>query len=137
VEGLPAREYGPHTDDPTIAFTRWGLNGASGRSSSGSFAVRGRSSQTQTDRFDATSKAHRSASGGKKGGSRKQAIGRSRGRAQHEDPRTPQMLKAVFLSLLLTGGPGARLPPCPAPLISSRQKPPPSFSATRLMTARR
>ena len=75
-------------------------------------------------------KAHCSASGGKKG-EKKQAIGGSRG-GRNTKIHALADAKGRLLSSVADGRPGARLPTCPAP-DSSRQKPPRSFSATRLI----
>ncbi|MFZ1009350.1 MAG: IS5 family transposase, partial [Candidatus Sulfotelmatobacter sp.] len=92
-------EYGPPT---TIynRFVRWAERGVWERLFRG-LAERSRSTETQM--VDSTHiKAHRSASGGK-GGSRPQAIGRSRG-GRNTKIHAVADAKGRLLSILLTGG---------------------------------
>ncbi|HUC66910.1 MAG TPA: IS5 family transposase, partial [Stellaceae bacterium] len=92
-------EYGPST---TIynRFVRWAQRGV-WENLFRELAAKGRSTQTQM--IDSTHiKAHRSAAGGK-GGSRKQAIGRSRG-GRNTKIHALTDAKGRLLSILLTGG---------------------------------
>ncbi|MGA7736731.1 MAG: IS5 family transposase [Pseudolabrys sp.] len=101
-------EYGPAT---TIynRFVRWAERGVWERLFR-ELAARGRSTETQM--IDTTHiKAHRSASGGK-GGSRKQAIGRSRG-GRNTKIHAIADAKGRLLSVLLSGGEAHDCPPAP------------------------
>ncbi|HEU5443949.1 MAG TPA: IS5 family transposase [Pseudolabrys sp.] len=101
-------EYGPPT---TIynRFVRWAERGVWERLFR-ELAARGRSGDIQM--IDSTHvKAHRSASGGK-GGSRKQAIGRSRG-GRNTKIHAIADAKGRLLSVLLTAGQAHDCPPAP------------------------
>ncbi|MGE0424750.1 MAG: IS5 family transposase [Reyranellaceae bacterium] len=101
-------EYGPYT---TIynRFARWAERGI-WEALLRKLASRGR--MTDTQMIDSTHiKAHRSASGGK-GGSKKQAIGRSRG-GRNTKIHALADAKGRLLSILLTGGQAHDCPPAP------------------------
>jgi transposase len=100
-------EYGPHT---TVynRFARWAERGVWERLFK-ELAQRGRSTATQM--IDSTHvKAHRSASGARKRGEQKQAIGRSRG-GRNTKIHALADAKGRLLSILLTGGEVHDCPP--------------------------